>query len=488
MRILFLSQVFPDDRAPVRGTFNLALCEALSVEHKVRILAPRPWTETLPRWLKRQGPVSAGDLLQQTTLQAEYPTYWYLPRVALHRTAGAILSSVQRPLANMLDEFRPDAVLSYWAHPEGAVGLELARELNVPSACIIGGSDVLLLPRSSRRRKQEIVRVLTESNAVITVSDGLRHACVELGANPGRVRTIYQGIDRSKFHARDRAESRRKLHIPAGVVAYLWVGRIVKLKRLDLALEAMARLHHGGQRVKLYILGDGPDRARICEYAEALGITAAIDFVGPVAPAELPEWYSAADATVLCSDSEGLPNVLRESLACGTPFVATNVGSISEFALPDMSRLVPPGDAPALAAAMQEILQPGYRIAAGLHRPRTWSDCAHEIGELLASMSRSRTPRAPEPEVSETESRRSERTFRPLSSAMFTVGPPASSALRVPPADEPPAGATSDVIDLLNKRLAGTLSGSIELERGVALANNSEASRERAGRSAEVLP
>ena len=390
MRILFLSQVFPDDRARVRGTFNLALCQALSEEHKVRIFSPRPWTEVLQRRLKGHGPVSSGDILEHTTLTAAYPTYWYVPRVALHRSANAILRAVRRPGREMLNEFRPDVVLSYWAHPEGRVGLEVAQQLGVPSACIIGGSDVLILPKRNRKRRQEIVRVLQESDAVITVSEGLRHACIELGAPPAQVTTIHQGIDRAHFYARDRVECRRKLRIPTGVTAYLWVGRLVGLKRLDVALEALINLHRSGKRVKLYVLGDGPDRFSAREYADTLGLGSAVDFVGPVNHDELPDWYSAADATVLSSDSEGLPNVLRESVACGTPFVATDVGSVTEFASPDYSIVVPRRDPNAMSEAMSAILEPDFRIAAGLHRPRTWQDCARQTANLLQPLTRNR--------------------------------------------------------------------------------------------------
>ncbi|MCA9054499.1 MAG: hypothetical protein KDA75_11720, partial [Planctomycetaceae bacterium] len=94
MKILFLSQVFPDDRANVRGTFNLALCRALSEEHKVRVFSPRPWTEVISRRLRGNGPVEAGTVLDQTTLTATYPTYWYVPRVALHRSANAMLRAI----------------------------------------------------------------------------------------------------------------------------------------------------------------------------------------------------------------------------------------------------------------------------------------------------------------------------------------------------------------------------------------------------------
>jgi glycosyltransferase involved in cell wall biosynthesis len=208
------------------------------------------------------------------------------------------------------------------------------------------------------------------------------------------VRTIYQGIDHGRFYPRDRVEARRKLRIPQGVTVFVWVGRLIGLKRLDLLVEAVSLLHRGGRRVKLYLLGDGPKRGSVSAYAESLGLGSVVDFVGPVSQEQLPEWYSAADATVLCSDSEGLPNVLRESLACGTPFVATNVGSISEFAPPDCSQLTHPGDAAGLAEGMATILQPGFRIAAGLYRSRTWKECAHETAELLATLVRNRAIRS----------------------------------------------------------------------------------------------
>jgi len=70
----------------------------------------------------------------------------------------------------------------------------------------------------------------------------------------------------------------------------------------------------------------------------------------------LPDWYRAADLTVLPSRSEGLPNVLRESLACRTPFVASNVGGIIEIADPGSSLLVPPEDHSALADAIAQAL------------------------------------------------------------------------------------------------------------------------------------
>ena len=94
----------------------------------------------------------------------------------------------------------------------------------------------------------------------------------------------------------------------------------------------------------LYLVGDGPLCRDLVARAVALGVSARVTFAGPKLHDELPEWYRAADLTVLPSRSEGLPNVLRESLACGTPFVASNVGEINEIADSRFSLLVPPKD------------------------------------------------------------------------------------------------------------------------------------------------
>lgn len=382
MNLLFLSQVFPDDGHATRGPFNLALCRSLAAYAQVRVVSPRAWTEVLPRRVRWGGPLHADKLLAGTRITADYPTFWYLPRIALHRSGAALTRSLRRPLRRLLDGFRPDAVLSYWAHPEGRAALDLARQLGIPSACIVGGSDVLLLPKLGMARRDAIASVLAESDAVITISEGLREAAIALGAPVNQVHTIYQGIDPQLYHPRDQAEARRRVRVPQGVPAYLWVGRMVDVKRVELALHAAARLRTQGFRFKLYLVGDGPRDSSLRTLAAELELGTSVDFVGPTPPDQLPDWYCAADATILCSKSEGIPNVLRESLACGTPFVSTDVGSISEIADPDCSALVS-DDPQALAAGMQAILAPSYRLAAAAQPARTWTDTAEDVLLLL---------------------------------------------------------------------------------------------------------
>jgi glycosyltransferase involved in cell wall biosynthesis len=108
-----------------------------------------------------------------------------------------------------------------------------------------------------------------------------------------------------------------------------------------------------------------------------MGLAPNIRFIGTVDSTGLPDWYRAADLTVLSSHSEGIPNVLRESLACGTPYVATRVGGIAELCSDPAIRLVQPGNSPALAMAIEEGLSSKSRIEG--FTASSWQSCASQL-------------------------------------------------------------------------------------------------------------
>ena len=386
MNILFVSMTFPDDGNQARGSYNFALCRELAATHDVRVCAPRAWPEVLRRRFRGRV-IRASPEVLAAGIRAAYPCYWYLPRVAQNRSGGALWRSCRATVDELTRAANPDVVLSYWVHPDGEVGLRAARRYGALSAVIVGGSDVLLLPHIPGRGPS-VRRVLAATDIVITVSEGLREAVLDLGVPSERVHTIYQGVMPEIFHAGSRTEARAGLGLSGGKVVILWVGRMVGLKRLDLLLRACAILRSRSLDFELCLVGDGEGRQQTRRDAEAFGLADRVRFVGNVPYQETAEWYRAADVTVLCSDSEGLPNVLRESLSCGVPFVATDVGSIREIADESSSVLTPPGDAQALAEGISVVLSGPYRAAAQRYRPRSWADCATEL-EAVIDTSRS---------------------------------------------------------------------------------------------------
>jgi glycosyltransferase involved in cell wall biosynthesis len=148
--------------------------------------------------------------------------------------------------------------------------------------------------------------------------------------------------------------TREELALGADEFAYFYVGRLSPEKDLGTLLEAFAilpaDLHN---RSRLYLVGDGSERASLETRRDSLGLRARVTFLG--ARSDVAKLLSAANAFVMSSISEGLPMVLLEAMAAGVPCVATAVGGIPGLFSGDRGISVPPQNSAALAAAMASI-------------------------------------------------------------------------------------------------------------------------------------
>lgn len=384
MNLLFVSSTFPDAAHPARGTYNGELCLALAQQHGVAVIAPRAWPEVVRSTRDRQ-PFTAPPAYVAAGIDCRYPTYLYTPGILQSQHARCMWFSIRDDVIRLNRRETIEGVLSYWAHPDGEAGLRAARLLDVPHVVIVGGADVLLVPQHPGR-DTEVSHVLRNSQAVVTVSEGLRRAVVELGVPAERVHTIYQGIDPEVFHRGGRLDARARVGLTAQSAQLLWVGRMVDVKALNILLEACVELKLRQVEFQLWVVGEGPLRPELEQAARDGGLESQVQFVGPVGHDQLADWYGAADVTLLTSWWEGLPNVLRESLACGTPFVSTNVGSIPEIADPEFCVLVDPGDPGGLADGIITVLNGDHRQAAARYVPRTWSACSSDVMRLFSTL------------------------------------------------------------------------------------------------------
>src|SRR5206468_3917919 len=120
----------------------------------------------------------------------------------------------------------------------------------------------------------------------------------------------------------------------------------------DLTIGALALMPD----VKLLIAGIGPERKKLETLAERLGVADRVKFLGAVAQPELKYYYNAADAMVLASSREGWANVLLESMACGTPVVASNVwGTPEVVAAPEAGVLMKERSPEGIAEALRTL-------------------------------------------------------------------------------------------------------------------------------------
>lgn len=140
-----------------------------------------------------------------------------------------------------------------------------------------------------------------------------------LGADPVKVNVLRNGIDLAQFQPLDHAAMRTALGVSG--LLLLSVGLLIPRKGHDKTIAALALLPD----VTLIILGEGPERAALQALAERLGVADRVRLLGAKPHSELSRYYSAADAMVLASSREGWANVLLESMACGTPVLASNI-------------------------------------------------------------------------------------------------------------------------------------------------------------------
>jgi glycosyltransferase involved in cell wall biosynthesis len=149
---------------------------------------------------------------------------------------------------------------------------------------------------------------------------------------------------------------RREFGLGPDEFAFFYVGRLNSVKDLGTMLDAFATLPADESfRARLYLVGDGPERAMLEARRDALGLGERVTFLG--ARNDVSEVLMAADAFVMSSKSEGLPMALLEAMAAGVPCIATAVGGIPDLFGDDRGLSVPAQDALALADAMTAIVR-----------------------------------------------------------------------------------------------------------------------------------
>lgn len=358
MKLLFFSYAYPNPLHPDLATFNRTMIAGLAADHEVRVVSPVPFMDVWKGRLRGKLPRGLNDKTFSAVpeVKTTYLTSYYIPKLFREQFGRSMWWSVKREFNRVMKEFRPDLVLSYWAHPDGEVAVRMAHQHSVPAVTMVGGSDVLVLGRSGPRR-QAILNVLHHADGIITVSDHIAATMAMDGIDRTKVHVIRRGVDRSQFSPGDRLTARRNLGLPEDEKIIIAVGRLVPVKGFKHLIDACAQLKERGRPARCYILGDGELREELQSQINRLGLQDLVQLRGGIPQSELVEWYRAANLTALSSLSEGVPNVLLESIACGTPIVATRVGGVPEIVDLAHDRLVSPEDPTAMADAIRSQLE-----------------------------------------------------------------------------------------------------------------------------------
>ncbi|MBU6247808.1 MAG: glycosyltransferase family 4 protein [Xanthomonadaceae bacterium] len=377
LRILVLTNLFPTRWDPHRGAFNRQQFERLGHRHEVEVITAVP----LPERLRGRG---AGQAPEVTGLHLRTFVFVYLPRVArsLHAFFWAVSLLAQQGRYLLRGHY--DCVLASWAYPDAAAAAWLARRQGWPYVVKVHGSDLNVQAEDPARRPQ-IRRALVGARAVVAVSRALADKVVALGVEPARVHVVYNGVDHARFSPGSQHEARHRLGLPGDMPVLLYVGNLKASKGcLDL-LEAFAPVTLSRPDARLVFVGAGECRDALRVRADELGLGNAVHLAGVIPHADLPDWFRAASLLCLPSHNEGVPNVVLEAMACGTPVVATRVGGIPEVVPEEAGLLVPLRDRHALTGALVEAIGRPWDIGRILEHARqfSWERNLQSLSDIL---------------------------------------------------------------------------------------------------------
>ncbi len=167
-------------------------------------------------------------------------------------------------------------------------------------------------------------------HTIATTEKEKEELILHYGASPARISVIPCGVNLELFQPVDKEMAKQELGFGDDKII-LFVGRIEPLKGIDQLLRAMTYLQNS-QGLRLVIIGGDEhsqyEMERLQKLSRALHIEGSVTFPGLIKHEKLPYFYSAADVCVIPSYYESFGLVALESMACGTPVVATNVGGI----------------------------------------------------------------------------------------------------------------------------------------------------------------
>jgi glycosyltransferase involved in cell wall biosynthesis len=377
LRVLALTNLFPNRFEPTRATYNYEIFSRLAERAQLTLFVPISFM-TLVRNPKR--------IFEWLSSDSKYPfanyfLYIHLPGffIKFNSFLMALCLVLQFPKKVLFQQY--NVCFGSWLYPDSDALRLLSRLRKLRLVVMALGTDVNLGLRATNTRAGTL-RVLHGAAMVILVSEALRKIVIVEGVKESATKVVYTGVDRSKFYPCDKTQARRNLAIPSDKRIVLFVGSLIRTKGCFELVEAVTHLNSKKPgSIMLLVIGAGSARKELELHIHSLGATEFVRLIGLIEPAKLGQWYCAADLFCLPSHREGVPNVILESLACGTPVVATAVGGIPEVLNEGNGHLVNVNDVPDIASGIDYALSFSFDLRTILTSAGRfdWDDCVSGI-------------------------------------------------------------------------------------------------------------
>ena len=356
MKILVFTTLYPNKEQIRHGIFIEQRIRQLKEKQniEVKVVAPVPWFPFKGDFFKKYSTFAKVPKLENRYgIDILHPKFPVIPKIGMSVAPFLMAFSMYHELRKIIySGFDFDIIDAHFFFPDGVAALLLGKWLKKKVVITARGTDISIYPDKYWFPGKMIRWAINNSNAVVTVCKALADKIKTLDVKQKNIYVFRNGVDLKLFKpVLNREKLRNKYQVKGTVL--LSVGNFVPLKGHHLIIEALVDL----PEMSLILIGSGPMEEELKKIAFSYNIEQRVHFVGVVSQNILSEYYAISDCLVLASSREGWANVLLESMACGTPVVATDIwGTPEVVASPDAGLLIKNRTANAISKGVKDLL------------------------------------------------------------------------------------------------------------------------------------
>jgi len=334
MNIILFSHLFPNNKFPDYGVFNLSRAKALkNFGYDVIIIAPVSFNPHMEYFFPKirikelikyyRNLLSIPRIEFNSGMKIFHPIWIKAPNKYFSKYHANVLHFfIGRKMQKIINDFQADMIISTWLNPFGVYSKYINKRLKITYFAIAEGSDVLI-DSAKFKGWEKLEKTINENcDLVIAVSDRMKTQ-MQNKTRLQNIKIIKNGYDDEFFfyHESFKLNAARDLRI-------LHVGSFYSVKGQDILLSALLNINIP---IKLTLVGIGPELEKCLQYVQNHNLQERVYFRGQISHNKIVDLLRENDIFCMPSRSEGLPAAPLEAMACGLPVVGTNVGGMNEI-------------------------------------------------------------------------------------------------------------------------------------------------------------
>jgi len=375
MRICVLTSSYPLWPGHFPGHFVKEVCRQLTASgHKVVVVAP--------------GAHNAVAYKVEDGIEVIRFSYFPFPQLQCLAYGGGMIPNINsNPLASLQIPFfmfsfirqavkisrNCDIVHAHWSI-NALPGLFCRKRFNIPVVASIRGSD---FSRMSGPLVNTITRMLLRKiDGVITENEILLEKACQTGIPRDRIIALRNGVDLNTFKPGRNRIVLKGTPAEAAERVILFAGRLTRVKGPDIAIIAFEKILVNHPDTFLLVAGSGDMKEKLLRYVgKSEALKARVLFVGEIENNKMSHYYNASDLLIISSRSEGTPNVLLESMACGVPALSTPVGGVPQTIQNNKTGFIAENEsAEALSKKLEALLKHPEQLKKAGMAARFWAE------------------------------------------------------------------------------------------------------------------